>query len=125
MIRGPLILCPIDFSEAGCGALRFSAAIAEYFQSDLVIATVNDPLLNDAAAMTTGEEHLAHETVRELARFYDETFAGGPATTNWPRTSSAISSASAAARPIPPPARLGRPRHTTPITGSSAVPRKT
>ena len=39
----PVVLCPIDFSEACCGALRYGAAIAEHFHSELVIATVNDP----------------------------------------------------------------------------------
>ena len=39
----PVVLCPIDFSEAARGALRYAAAIAEHFGSDLTIATINDP----------------------------------------------------------------------------------
>src|SRR6476646_9214373 len=66
MTPKPLVLCPVDFSEACSGALRYSAAIAEHFHSDLVIATVNDPLLDDTAAMISGEGHLAKETARDL-----------------------------------------------------------
>ena len=81
----PLVLCPIDFSEACCGALRYGAAIAEHFQSELVIATVNDPLLADATAMTAGEGQLARETVRQMERFYRDTFADRPAPIPHPR----------------------------------------
>ena len=35
MTRKPLVLCPVDFSESCCGALRYAAAIAEHFQSEL------------------------------------------------------------------------------------------
>jgi nucleotide-binding universal stress UspA family protein len=90
MIRKPLVLCPIDFSEACCGALRYAAAIADHFQSDLVVATVDDPLLNDADVMVAGEGHLAQETARELERFYRETFAGGPAPLVRPRFESVV-----------------------------------
>jgi nucleotide-binding universal stress UspA family protein len=78
MIRRSLVLCPIDFSEASCGALRYAAAIAEHFQSELVIATVDDPLLNDVDTMTLAEGHLAQETARELERFYHANFADRP-----------------------------------------------
>jgi nucleotide-binding universal stress UspA family protein len=78
MIRRPLVLCPIDFSEACCGALRYAAAIAEHFQSDLLITTVDDPLLTDIDTMTAGAGHLAQETARELERFYHATFADRP-----------------------------------------------
>lgn len=59
MTRKPLVLCPLDFSESCCGALRYAAAIAEHFQSELVIATVDDPLVFDVTSMTAGEGHLA------------------------------------------------------------------
>ena len=81
----PVVLCPIDFSEACCGALRYGAALAEHFQSELIIATVNDPLLADAAAMATGEDHLEHETRRELERFYRGTYADRPVPVAHPR----------------------------------------
>jgi nucleotide-binding universal stress UspA family protein len=78
MTRRTPVLCPIDFSDGCRGALRYAAAIAEHLQSDLVVATFNDPLLNDADAMTEGHGHLAQLTGRELERFYRETFADGP-----------------------------------------------
>jgi nucleotide-binding universal stress UspA family protein len=90
MIRRPVVLCPIDFSEGCGGAVRYAAAIAEYFQSDLVIATVTDPLLNDVVAMTVGEGHLARESAHELERFYQETFARGPAPLVGPRFECAV-----------------------------------
>ena len=46
---------------------------------------MNDPLLSDAAAMTAGEGHLAHETKRELERFYRDTFADRPLPVPHPR----------------------------------------
>lgn len=86
----PVVLCPIDFSEACCGALRYGATIAEHFQSELVIATVNDPLLADADAMTAGEGHLAHETLRQMERFYRNTFADRPVPIPHPRFESLV-----------------------------------
>jgi universal stress protein A len=71
----PTVLCPIDFSDASRGALRYAAAIAEHFGSDLMVTTVNDPLLSDAEDMAEGEGHMAEETAREMERFVEETFA--------------------------------------------------
>ena len=90
MTRKPVVLCPIDFSESCCGALRYAAAIAEHFQSELVIATVDDPLLNDASSMTAGEGHLAQETAGELERFYRATFVDRPVPVAHPRFESAV-----------------------------------
>ena len=39
------ILCAVDFSDASRGALRYAAILAEKFQSQLVVATIDDPLL--------------------------------------------------------------------------------
>src|SRR5690606_10699058 len=44
------ILCPVDFSDASRGALRFAAAISQHFGTRLVVITVDDPLLTEAAA---------------------------------------------------------------------------
>ena len=71
----PVVLCPIDFSDASRGALRYAAAIAEHFGSRLTIATVTDPLLADAEDMATSTGHMAEETRREAERFVGETFA--------------------------------------------------
>jgi nucleotide-binding universal stress UspA family protein len=72
----PNILCPIDFSEASRGALRYASAIAEHLHGGLTIATVNDPLLSDAADMSVGAGYLADVASREMQRFFHETFAG-------------------------------------------------
>ena len=44
----PSLLCPIDFSEASAGALRYAAAIAQRFVTRLLVLTVEDPLLTVA-----------------------------------------------------------------------------
>ena len=90
MTRKPLVLCPVDFSESCCGALRYAAALAEHFQSELVIVTVDDPLLNDAVSMTAGGGRLAQETARELERFYHATFVDRPPPIAHPRFESAV-----------------------------------
>ena len=48
----PSILCPIDFSEGSAGALRYAAAIASYFATRLIVLSVEDPLLTEAADLT-------------------------------------------------------------------------
>ena len=67
MPRRVSVLCPIDFSVASLGALRYAAAIAERFDGELTVVTVEDPLLAsmDAAA---GESWHGGETHRELSR---------------------------------------------------------
>src|SRR4029079_12002398 len=67
MPRRVSVLCPINFSGASLGALRYAAAIAERFDGELTVMTVEDPLLAsmDAAA---GERWHGGETRRELSR---------------------------------------------------------
>lgn len=67
MPRRVSVLCPIDFSVASLGALRYAAAIAERFDGQLTVVTVEDPLLAsmDVAA---GEPWHGGETRRELSR---------------------------------------------------------
>src|SRR5687767_15646405 len=43
------------------------------------------PLLADADAMAAGEPHLARETVRQMERFYRDTFADRPVPIPHPR----------------------------------------
>jgi len=74
----PNVLCPIDFSDGSRGALRYASAIAEHLHGGLTIATVNDPLLSDAADMSAGAGYLADLASREMQRFFHETFAGRP-----------------------------------------------
>jgi nucleotide-binding universal stress UspA family protein len=90
-----LILCPIDFSEASAGALRYAAAIAGYFRARLLVLTVEEPLLTEAADLGTGivwdreackieMEHFASKTfgegAGELAALEYEVAVGKPAT---------------------------------------------
>jgi nucleotide-binding universal stress UspA family protein len=39
----------VDLSDASRGALRYAAALAEHFYADLIVLTVNDPVINDIA----------------------------------------------------------------------------
>ena len=59
MIRRPSVLCPIDFSVASRGALRYALAIAEHFGAGLTLVTVNDPLMADATEVKLGAAHLS------------------------------------------------------------------
>jgi universal stress protein A len=43
------VLCPVDFSDASRGALRYAAALAEHFYAALTVMTVNDPLVDHLA----------------------------------------------------------------------------
>jgi nucleotide-binding universal stress UspA family protein len=70
------ILCPIDFSEASRGALRYAVAVAAHFAAPLTILTVNDPLLEQAADMSGGSGSLAAAAKSETERFFHDTFLG-------------------------------------------------
>ena len=79
----PAVLCPIDFSDSSRGALRYAAAIAAHFGARLTLLAVNDPLLQEADEIA-GVAHLTDDTMRDMERFLNETFASRP--TAW-RTS--------------------------------------
>jgi universal stress protein A len=74
----PTILCPVDFSDASRGALRYAKAIAEHFGSRLIILTVEDPLLTEAVDLGTGVVWDPEDTRRELARFVSRLLHGNP-----------------------------------------------
>jgi universal stress protein A len=74
----PTVLCPIDFSEASRGALRYAALIAAHFGAGLTIGTVNDPLLADVAEMSDGSGHMTELAGREMERFFHETWPSSP-----------------------------------------------
>lgn len=76
----PSILCPIDYSDASAGALRYAAAIAEHFVTRLIVLTVEDPLLTTAMDLGTGVSWTPETSEREIARFVADTFAGDAAT---------------------------------------------
>ena len=50
----PSILCPVDFSDASAGALRYAAAVATHFGARLIVLTVEDPVLTEALDLGTG-----------------------------------------------------------------------
>ena len=70
----PSILCPIDFSEGSAGALRYAAAIASHFATRLIVLSVEDPLLTEAADLRTGIVWDPEECKREMARFAGKVF---------------------------------------------------
>src|SRR5215204_4800159 len=65
----PSILCPIDFSEGSAGALRYAAAIASHFATRLILLSVEDPLLTEAADLGTGVHWDPEECKREMSEF--------------------------------------------------------
>jgi nucleotide-binding universal stress UspA family protein len=70
----PTILCPLDFSEASRGALRYAAAIASQFGTRLLVMTVEDPLLTEALDLGSGVMWGPEDSRRELAEFASKTF---------------------------------------------------
>jgi len=66
------ILCPVDFSDASRGALRYGAALAEHFGANLLVLTAIDPLLAEAAAMETSEAQVRASALEALRRFAAE-----------------------------------------------------
>lgn len=69
MTSRPTILCPVDFSDASRGALRYAGAIADHFGASVVALTVEDPLFTEAVALDTGHRADPEATRRELSRF--------------------------------------------------------
>src|SRR5687768_6070755 len=76
MVR-PAVLCPIDFSQASRGALRYAAAIAEHFYAGLTVVTVDDPLLSGAAE-TLYRDDLRASTRVALEQFITDSFRRPP-----------------------------------------------
>ena len=76
MVIRPAVLCPIDFSDASRGALRYAAAIAEHFYAELIVLAVNDPLLANAADVRFGPRWLQGRTEQELEEFVRKAFPG-------------------------------------------------
>ena len=74
----PSILCPVDFSEASAGALRYAAAVATHFGTRLIVLTVEDPVLTEALDLGTGIMWTPDHSKKELAQFAAKTFAAGP-----------------------------------------------
>jgi nucleotide-binding universal stress UspA family protein len=64
-----LILCPVDFSTASAGALRYAALLATHFKARVIALTIEDPLLTEALDLGTGVIWDPELCKRELARF--------------------------------------------------------
>lgn len=79
MATRPLLLCPLDFSNASRGALRHALAIAEHFSTRLLLLTVDDPILDAAAAARLGAGGTRRISERELRVFLAETLGPNPA----------------------------------------------
>ena len=70
----PSILCPIDFSDASAGALRYAAALSVHFGTRLIVLTVEDPLLTEAVDLGTGVVWTPEDAKREMAQFAAKIF---------------------------------------------------
>ena len=70
------ILCPVDFSEQSRQALRLAGLFAGRFQSRLVVLSVVDPLLAEAAKARLKLDLVKKETRPALAAFVKETWSG-------------------------------------------------
>lgn len=68
----PAILCPVDFSDASRGALRYGAVLAEHFGARLLVMTATDRLLAESAAMETTPARFRSETLEALRSFFAE-----------------------------------------------------
>jgi nucleotide-binding universal stress UspA family protein len=70
----PSILCPIDFSDASAGALRYAATIATHFGTRLIVVAVEDPLLTEALDLGTGVMWTPEDCKREMKQFATKIF---------------------------------------------------
>ena len=73
MPQKPTVLCPIDYSEHARVALRYAALIADHFGARLLLLTVNDPLLVQAALMAYDAAWLQLQGEHDLRDFYQAT----------------------------------------------------
>jgi nucleotide-binding universal stress UspA family protein len=70
------ILCPVDFSEQSRHALRLAGALAARYQSRLVVLSVVDPLLAEAARAGLKLDLAKTETLPALEAFVTATWPG-------------------------------------------------
>jgi nucleotide-binding universal stress UspA family protein len=71
MARRFSVLCPIDFSAASLGALRYAATIAEHRHGQLTVMTVDDPILASMDA-TAGHVWVSDHSHKDLERVVSE-----------------------------------------------------
>ena len=72
----PLVLCPVDFSDASLSALRYARLVAEHFGTRLMVLAVEDPLLTEAVGLGTGTGWDPGDTRRELETFAERGLGG-------------------------------------------------
>ena len=63
------IVCPVDFSPQSALGLRWATAWARHFQARLIVVTVADPLLVEAAAITYDIDLAREKVLPELQEF--------------------------------------------------------
>src|SRR5688572_30531771 len=73
------IVCPVDFSEHSKMALQRAAAWAWHFSARLIVVTVVEPLLVNAAAATYDTDLVRDEVLPELRDFVARTLLAGGA----------------------------------------------
>jgi nucleotide-binding universal stress UspA family protein len=71
------ILTAVDFSEHSRHALRWAGAFAARFRSRLIVVSVVDPLLAEAARIRLGQDPAKTETEPALRQFVAATWSGG------------------------------------------------
>jgi nucleotide-binding universal stress UspA family protein len=72
MLTSGSILCPVDFSDQSRQALQWATTIVQHRGGELMILTVEEPLLAEAARIRVGMD-LAPQTERALRAFVEET----------------------------------------------------
>ena len=70
----PSVICPIDFSDASRGALRYAAVLAEHFYGTLSVLAVDDPFLVQAATASFGAAAMRQLTEDALQSFLKSAF---------------------------------------------------
>ena len=71
------IVCPVDFSEHSKVALQRAAAWARHFSARLIVVTVVEPLLVNAAAAAYDMDLVREDVLPELRDFVEETSVSG------------------------------------------------
>ena len=71
------IVCPVDFSEHSKVALQRAAAWARHFSARLIVVTVVEPLLVNAAAAAYDTDLVRSEVLPELRDFVDRASLAG------------------------------------------------
>lgn len=76
MNQVPTLVCPVDFSDHSSMALAQAGSLARLLRARLIVATVVEPLLANAAA-TYDSDWVRDEVLPELRAFVEKTLASG------------------------------------------------